>query len=58
VSLTVSLCSAGISIGSEMSGGVANVTVENVHIWDSRRGVKIKTAKDEEASFVIFPTAT
>jgi polygalacturonase len=43
--LTVSLCSAGISIGSEMSGGVANATVENVRIWDSRRGVRIKTAK-------------
>ncbi|PAN08570.1 hypothetical protein PAHAL_1G421400 [Panicum hallii] len=39
-----SLVSAGISIGSEMSGGVANVTVENVRIWESRRGVRIKTA--------------
>ncbi|KAM3224495.1 hypothetical protein ACQJBY_057710 [Aegilops geniculata] len=39
-----SLVSAGISIGSEMSGGVANITVENVRIWDSRRGVRIKTA--------------
>ncbi|KAF8690068.1 hypothetical protein HU200_041431 [Digitaria exilis] len=37
-------CSAGISIGSEMSGGVANVSVENVRIWESRRGVRIKTA--------------
>lgn len=36
--------SAGISIGSEMSGGVSNVTVENLLIWDSRRGVRIKTA--------------
>lgn len=36
--------SAGISIGSEMSGGVSNVTVENVHIWSSRRGIRIKTA--------------
>jgi len=42
--LSLSLCSAGISIGSEMSGGVANVTVENVRIWESRRGVRIKTA--------------
>ncbi|CAN6274204.1 unnamed protein product [Urochloa humidicola] len=39
-----SLVSAGISIGSEMSGGVANVIVENVRIWESRRGVRIKTA--------------
>ena len=37
-------CSAGISIGSEMSGGVSNVTVEKVLVWDSRRGVRIKTA--------------
>lgn len=36
--------SAGVSIGSEMSGGVSNVTVENLVIWDSRRGVRIKTA--------------
>lgn len=27
-----------------MSGGVSNVTVENVLVWDSRRGVRIKTA--------------
>lgn len=39
-----SMVSAGVSIGSEMSGGVSNVTVENVHIWQSRRGVRIKTA--------------
>lgn len=36
--------SAGISIGSEMSGGVSNVTVENVLVWNSRRAVRIKTA--------------
>ncbi|ONK66071.1 uncharacterized protein A4U43_C06F3860 [Asparagus officinalis] len=39
-----SVVSAGVSIGSEMSGGISNITVENVHIWDSRRGVRIKTA--------------
>ncbi|PHT42918.1 hypothetical protein CQW23_16943 [Capsicum baccatum] len=39
-----SMVSAGISIGSEMSGGVSNVTVENVHVWSSRRAVRIKTA--------------
>ncbi|KAJ6805055.1 putative polygalacturonase [Iris pallida] len=39
-----SMVSAGVSIGSEMSGGVSNVTVENLHIWHSRRGVRIKTA--------------
>lgn len=37
-------CSAGVSIGSEMSGGVSNVTIENLHVWESRRGVRIKTA--------------
>ncbi|WOL01063.1 putative polygalacturonase [Canna indica] len=36
--------SAGVSIGSEMSGGVSNITFENVLVWDSRRGVRIKTA--------------
>ncbi|MCH90799.1 polygalacturonase-like, partial [Trifolium medium] len=39
-----SMVSAGISIGSEMSGGVSNITVENLLVWDSRRGVRIKTA--------------
>lgn len=27
-----------------MSGGVSNVTVENLLVWNSRRGVRIKTA--------------
>ncbi|KAI3801233.1 hypothetical protein L1987_29337 [Smallanthus sonchifolius] len=39
-----SMASSGISIGSEMSGGVSNVTVENVIVRDSRRAVRIKTA--------------
>ncbi|CAK7352382.1 unnamed protein product [Dovyalis caffra] len=39
-----SMVSAGISIGSEMSGGVSNVTVENLLVWSSRRAVRIKTA--------------
>ncbi|KAJ6382006.1 hypothetical protein OIU77_030622 [Salix suchowensis] len=39
-----SMVSAGISIGSEMSGGVSNVTVENILVWNSRRAVRIKTA--------------
>lgn len=33
-----------MSIGSEMSGGVSNITVENLHVWDSRRAVRIKTS--------------
>lgn len=36
--------SAGVSIGSEMSGGVSNVTVENLQVWHSKRGIRIKTA--------------
>lgn len=36
--------SAAVSIGSEMSGGVSNVTVDNVHVWQSRRGMRIKTS--------------
>ncbi|KAG9458041.1 hypothetical protein H6P81_002549 [Aristolochia fimbriata] len=39
-----SMVSAGVSIGSEMSGGVSNVTVENLYVWNSRRAVRIKTA--------------
>lgn len=27
-----------------MSGGVSNITVENLRVWNSRRGVRIKTA--------------
>lgn len=27
-----------------MSGGISNVTIENLLIWNSRRGVRIKTA--------------
>ncbi|KAM7258370.1 hypothetical protein ACFE04_014111 [Oxalis oulophora] len=36
--------SAGISIGSEMSGGVSNIMVDNLLVWNSRRGIRIKTA--------------
>ncbi|CAL0320248.1 unnamed protein product [Lupinus luteus] len=36
--------SAGISIGSEMSGGISNVTIENILVWNSRRAIRIKTA--------------
>lgn len=42
--LVVKHYSAGISIGSEMSGGVSNVTVENIHVWNSKRAVRIKTS--------------
>lgn len=36
--------SAGLSIGSEMSGGVSNITVENLLVWNSKRGIRIKTS--------------
>ncbi|XP_058108668.1 probable polygalacturonase [Magnolia sinica] len=39
-----SMVSAGVSIGSEMSGGISNVMVENLHVWGSRRAVRIKTS--------------
>ncbi|KAK6914665.1 Glycoside hydrolase, family 28 [Dillenia turbinata] len=39
-----STVSAGISIGSEMSGGISDITVENLHVWNSRRAVRIKTS--------------
>lgn len=44
VSGTTPTCS-GVGIGSEMSGGVSNVTIENMHIWDSAAGVRIKSDK-------------
>lgn len=37
--------SAGVSFGSEMSGGITNITVENLFVWQSKRGVRIKTAE-------------
>ena len=37
--------SAGIAIGSEMSGGVENVTVENVRFTKSNKPVDIKVGK-------------
>eukprot|EP00750_Incisomonas_marina_P012519 INCI16927.1.p1 GENE.INCI16927.1~~INCI16927.1.p1 ORF type:complete len:422 (-),score=68.98 INCI16927.1:268-1533(-) len=35
-------CCAAVCIGSEMSGGVANVSVSNVTIWDSAEGLRLK----------------
>lgn len=42
ISGTTPTCS-GVGIGSEMSGGISNVTIEDIHIWDSAAGVRIKT---------------
>ncbi|XP_047963872.1 probable polygalacturonase [Salvia hispanica] len=44
VSGTTPTCS-GIGIGSEMSGGISNVLVEDLYIRDSAAGVRIKTDK-------------
>lgn len=39
---TTPTCS-GVGIGSEMSGGVSNILVEDMHIWDSAAAVRVKT---------------
>ncbi|KAL9462418.1 hypothetical protein AB3S75_000426 [Citrus x aurantiifolia] len=44
VSGTTPTCS-GVGIGSEMSGGIFNVTVDQLHVWDAAAGVRIKTDK-------------
>lgn len=36
--------SAGIAIGSEMSGGVSEVRAEDIHIFDSHSAIRIKTS--------------
>ncbi|OUZ99446.1 Glycoside hydrolase [Macleaya cordata] len=42
VSGTTPTCS-GVGIGSEMSGGISNVVVENLHVQNSAAGVRVKT---------------
>ncbi|KAL3721454.1 hypothetical protein ACJRO7_033883 [Eucalyptus globulus] len=42
VSGTTPTCS-GVGIGSEMSGGILNVIIEDLHVWDSAAGIRIKT---------------
>ncbi|XP_010547890.1 PREDICTED: probable polygalacturonase [Tarenaya hassleriana] len=44
ISGTTTTCS-GVGIGSEMSGGIFNITVEDIRVWDSAAGVRIKTDK-------------
>lgn len=44
VSGTTPTCS-GVGIGSEMSGGISNVIVEDLHVRDSAAGIRIKTDK-------------
>ncbi|KAI3904363.1 hypothetical protein MKW92_024769 [Papaver armeniacum] len=42
VSGTTPTCS-GVGIGSEMSGGISNVHIENLHVRNSAAGVRLKT---------------
>ncbi|MQM18359.1 hypothetical protein Taro_051348 [Colocasia esculenta] len=42
VSGTTPTCS-GVGIGSEMSGGVQDIFVEDLHVWDSAAAVRVKT---------------
>ncbi|KAK8480021.1 hypothetical protein V6N13_123838 [Hibiscus sabdariffa] len=44
ISGTTPTCS-GVGIGSEMSGGISNVTIEDMNVWNSAAGVRIKTDK-------------
>ncbi|AES65596.1 polygalacturonase-like protein, putative [Medicago truncatula] len=34
-----------------MSGGVSNITIENILVWKSRRAIRIKTAPGRDISF-------
>ncbi|KAH9305504.1 hypothetical protein KI387_009908 [Taxus chinensis] len=36
--------SAGLALGSEMSGGIRDVQVENLNVYNSRYGIRLKTA--------------
>ncbi|KAL2906812.1 putative polygalacturonase [Bienertia sinuspersici] len=42
ISGTTPTCS-GVGIGSEMSGGISNISIDDIHVWDSAAGVRIKT---------------
>ncbi|MCO5552584.1 hypothetical protein L7F22_006097 [Adiantum nelumboides] len=40
---TTATCS-GISIGSEVSGGIENILVEDLHVFNAAAGIRLKTA--------------
>ncbi|XP_020588037.1 probable polygalacturonase [Phalaenopsis equestris] len=42
ISGTTPTCSA-VGIGSEMSGGISDILIEDLHVWDSAAAVRIKT---------------
>lgn len=39
---------SGLALGSEMSGGITNILVEQLHLRDSFIGVELKTKKGRE----------
>jgi exo-poly-alpha-galacturonosidase len=47
--VTIELCDFkhghGVSIGSEMSGGISNVTIRHSRLTATQRGIRIKTAR-------------
>lgn len=40
-----SFAGAGMAFGSEMSGGISNVLIEHVYLYDSLLGIELKTAR-------------
>ncbi|XP_074309014.1 putative polygalacturonase [Silene latifolia] len=42
ISGTTPTCS-GVGIGSEMSGGISNITIDDINVWNAAAGVRIKT---------------
>ena len=57
ISGTTRTCS-GVGIGSEMSGGIFNITVEDIHVWDSAAGLRIKTDKGRDSAVAQMITQT
>ena len=48
----ITLTCSGVRISSEMSGGNSNVTMGDLHIWDTAAGVQIKADKRKEGYVV------
>ncbi|XP_038683685.1 probable polygalacturonase isoform X2 [Tripterygium wilfordii] len=36
---------SGLALGSEMSGGISNILVEHLHLYDSLTGIELKTTR-------------
>lgn len=39
---------AGLAFGSEMSGGISNIFVQQLHIFDSHVGIEVKTTRGRD----------